>query len=101
MAGLAYATENDLGQRVDTGTGFLFSTNGGDTFRFTAPIADRVVDSTLVYGVSRLRAYSFLTPDGAAPSCSSSRASTSASRPSLSPSTVPTWKRTAPGWCRT
>lgn len=67
VAGLAYATENDLGQRVDTGTGFLFSTNGGDTFRFTAPITDRVADSTLVYGVSRLRAFSFLTPDGAAP----------------------------------
>ena len=67
VAGLAYATQNDLGQRVDTGTGFLFSQDGGDTFRFTAPITDRLADSTLVYGVSRLRAFSFLTPDGTAP----------------------------------
>ncbi len=67
IAGLAYATANDFGERIDTGSGFLFSTNGGDTFRFTAPITDRVGDSTLVYGVSRLRAFSFLTPDGAAP----------------------------------
>ncbi len=67
IAGLAYVTANDFGDRIDTGSGFLFSENGGDSFRFTAPITDRVGDSTLVYGISRLSAFTFLTPDGTAP----------------------------------
>lgn len=67
-AGLGYSARGEGDQAsVPAAGGFLYSTDGGQTFTYRLPQLDAPGDSTLVYGVSTLKALDVIVPQQSPP----------------------------------
>ncbi len=65
-AGLGFV-DNTSGDGVQSAAGFLFSEDGGESFRYRSPQLDSPGDTTIVYGVSTLRALDVIVPQQSPP----------------------------------
>lgn len=59
--------DNTSGGGVQSAAGFLFSEDGGQTFRYRSPQLDDPGDTTIVYGVSVLSALDVIVPQQSPP----------------------------------
>jgi photosystem II stability/assembly factor-like uncharacterized protein len=64
--GLGY-TDEFAQDNPQTAAGFVYSTDGGETWTFRFPQLDTTVDTTLVYGVSTLEALPVVVPQQSPP----------------------------------
>ncbi len=64
--GLGYIDDPD-GEAVQSAAGFLFSTDGGETFSYRISQLDKPGDTTQVYGVSTLSALDVIVPQQSPP----------------------------------
>jgi photosystem II stability/assembly factor-like uncharacterized protein len=65
-AGMGFV-DNTSGDGVQSAAGFVFSEDGGETFRYRSAQLDRPGDTTIVYGVSVLSALDIIVPQQSPP----------------------------------
>lgn len=66
-AGLGYSSSGDGTGSVQAAGGYVFSTDGGETFTYRGPHLDDAADMEVVYGANRLEALAIIVPEQSPP----------------------------------